>query len=55
MNNLFINYEQALELKELGFDEPCFAHYCNGDLIAKSESCITHILNNTSWKEISTK
>ena len=23
----FIPYEQALELKELGFDEPCFAWY----------------------------
>lgn len=24
MNNLFVNYELALKLKELGFDEPCF-------------------------------
>ena len=24
INNQFIPYEQALELKELGFDEPCF-------------------------------
>lgn len=23
----FIPYEQALELKELGFDEPCFGYY----------------------------
>jgi hypothetical protein len=29
----FIPYEQALELKELGFDEPCFTYYfCNGIL-----------------------
>jgi hypothetical protein len=27
MNKDFILYEQALELKELGFDEPCFATY----------------------------
>jgi hypothetical protein len=27
MNKEFIPYEQALELKELGFDEPCFAYY----------------------------
>jgi hypothetical protein len=27
MNNEFIPYEQALELKELGFDEPCFYQY----------------------------
>jgi hypothetical protein len=25
MNKEFIPYEQALELKELGFDEPCIA------------------------------
>ena len=23
----FVNYNQALELKELGFDEPCFGYY----------------------------
>jgi hypothetical protein len=27
MNKEFIPYEQALELKELGFDEPCIAFY----------------------------
>jgi hypothetical protein len=27
MKNQFIPYEQALALKELGFDEPCFAYY----------------------------
>ena len=27
MNKEFIPYEQALALKELGFDEPCFANY----------------------------
>jgi hypothetical protein len=27
MNKEFIPYEQALELKELGFDEPCLASY----------------------------
>lgn len=27
MNKDFIPYEQALALKELGFDEPCFAFY----------------------------
>ena len=27
INNQFIPYEQALELKELGFNEPCFAFY----------------------------
>jgi hypothetical protein len=27
MNKEFVPYEQALELKELGFDEPCFKGY----------------------------
>jgi hypothetical protein len=27
MENEFVKYEIALELKELGFDEPCLAHY----------------------------
>ncbi len=27
MNREFVPYEQALALKELGFDEPCFAKY----------------------------
>jgi len=32
MEKEFIPYEQALALKELGFDEPCFAHrYSNRD------------------------
>jgi hypothetical protein len=29
MNKEFISYEQALALKELGFDEPCFGYYNN--------------------------
>ena len=27
MNKEFVKYEQALALKELGFDEPCFGWY----------------------------
>jgi hypothetical protein len=27
MNKEFVPYAQALALKELGFDEPCFGHY----------------------------
>jgi hypothetical protein len=52
MENEFIPYEQALELKELGFDEPCFGKiyadggseqlsypYKNSDQIGKVTSC----------------
>ena len=28
----FVPYEQALALKELGFDEPCFGYYVDGEL-----------------------
>lgn len=30
MKNEFITYEQAVSLKELGFDEPCFGYYLKG-------------------------
>ena len=30
MNKEFVPYEQALALKELGFDEPCFGYYDGG-------------------------
>jgi len=34
MNKEFVLYEQALELKQLGFDEPCLAFYgINGDYL----------------------
>jgi len=32
MQNEFVNYNQALALKELGFDEPCFLGYKMEDL-----------------------
>ena len=32
MEKEFIPYEQALALKELGFDEPCFTFYLNGKI-----------------------
>ena len=31
MNKEFIPYEEALALKELGFDEPCFSLYLDND------------------------
>ena len=30
MNKEFVKYKQALALKELGFDEPCFGYYDEG-------------------------
>ena len=32
MNKEFVPYTEALALKELGFDEPCFGYYVDGEL-----------------------
>ena len=37
MKNEFIPYKQALALKELGFDEPCFAVYIDKTLIMEDD------------------
>jgi hypothetical protein len=42
-NKDFVGYEEALGLKEIGFDEPCFGRYNNNDdylLIAHTEKYI---------------
>jgi hypothetical protein len=38
MTHLFVPYEQALELKELGFDEPCFKAYDSKGVLQKCTS-----------------
>jgi hypothetical protein len=38
MENLFIPYELASELKELGFDETCLAYYYNGEIEYRSHT-----------------
>jgi hypothetical protein len=40
MNKEFIPYEQTLELKELGFDEPCMAAYVLGQFYFKGDNYI---------------
>jgi hypothetical protein len=32
MKKEFVPYDLALELKQLGFDEPCFGYYVDGEL-----------------------
>lgn len=54
MENEFVSYEIALELKELGFDEPClFAYYGKSDISNFKES--DHVLcgdrHNTSFQK----
>ena len=44
MKTEFIPYEQALTLKELGFDEPCFGWYSNMDgNVFRQEYCETYL------------
>jgi hypothetical protein len=48
MNKEFVPYEQALELKELGFDEPCLARHIimtewekpTGEIILQMVDCL---------------
>jgi hypothetical protein len=51
MKKEFIPYEQALALKELGFDEPCFAFYLAGNVRYKeykdSQNKNSAFYNNT--------
>ncbi len=39
MNKEFVTYEQALVLKELGFDEPCLAKHDLKNILLRVEEC----------------
>ena len=39
MSKEFIPYEEALALKDLGFDEPCLAYYNKGELFSFTQIC----------------
>jgi hypothetical protein len=43
MNREFIPYEQALALKELGFDEPCFGWYASDKSLIKDYVIKMHL------------
>jgi hypothetical protein len=48
MEREFIPYQEALELKELGFDEPCFGYY----LCRNSAFGIDDLLITTEWIDL---
>ena len=48
MEKEFIPYEQALALKELGFDEPCFSYYKNDQLSDILEEVINSKMRNVN-------
>lgn len=59
MNNLdkeFVPYAQALELKELGFDEPCFGYYKHTTIpnrIIPNNLIIGFIKDNRIYNDVS--
>jgi len=56
MEKEFIPYEQALDLKELGFDEPCFGYYKpNGELDYIENHILKdfpYLAKNSEWQDL---
>lgn len=52
----FLNYEQSLELKELGFDEPCFGYYEPNKNLNYIERHILkdfpYLAKNSEWQDL---
>jgi hypothetical protein len=53
MNNEFVPYEQAVELKELGFDEKCYRGYDKNQMLFYSEQENGHELNYSVGMNVS--
>jgi hypothetical protein len=47
MNKEFVPYEISIELKELGFDEPCFTYYKNDQL-----SDVLELVKNSEMENV---
>jgi hypothetical protein len=56
MDKDFVPYEQALELKQLGFDEPCFGYYePNGELDYIKNHILKdfpYLAKNSEWQDL---
>jgi hypothetical protein len=51
MEKEFIPYEQALALKELGFDEPCFSYYYNRELSFGARTSYGEVLEAPTFSQ----
>jgi hypothetical protein len=51
MQTEFIPYEQALELKELGFDEECLAYYFNKKLSFGSRASYGEVIESPLYQQ----
>lgn len=50
MKEEFVNYNQALALKELGFNEDCLAYFnSKGALSTHSDEYEVYLINNDKW------
>jgi len=50
MEKYFVSYTQSLALKELGFNEDCFAYFnSKGDLSTHSDEYEVYLINNDKW------
>ena len=47
ISNLFVPYKESLELKKLGFNEPCFTYYKNDQL-----SDILELVKNSEMENV---
>jgi hypothetical protein len=56
MSKDFVPHQEALELKELGFDEPCFGYYePNGELDYIENHILKdfpYLAKNSEWKDL---
>lgn len=56
MNREFVPYAESLELKQLGFDEPCFGYYePNGDFNYIESNILKnfpYLAKNSEWKDL---
>jgi hypothetical protein len=51
MQKEFVSHQQALELKELGFNERCFGWYCNGKLTTNFDD-LYHKVRGDSYEMV---
>lgn len=51
MEKEFIPYEQALSLKELGFDEECMSYYFNGKLMFGFKTSYGEVINAPLYQQ----
>lgn len=48
MKDNFVNFKQAVELKQLGFNDPCFTYYKNGELSDNLELVTNSEMHNVN-------